>query len=366
MSDLETELRRAMSEETDGLRAAPDLVDRVVRLSRRRRSTRVSLAAAVVAVILGAGAVPAYRAIQERRQVVSATVGAVVDGIEVRDLPSGLGEPENLDVVDGRLRGKAIRWARGDSSIKVTVYRPDQSPADWTELQAWGYLKEGRLWLRRGSSGLMSPRHDDLMWIEYDGLILRVTTSGPAGADLERVAMGLRVPWDPEFDGMRVTYIPDGLRDASGKTELGPDGLSRVWTGEGGRRVRVEFVHELRAKNFTTLRQVSWPAKDMALDLRPASVRGLPAYEGKIVADDPNRDEGRVLMWLIRPGLGVRIWASTPLAGEMTRIAEGIRPVPQRYSQSVDGVEFTPLRLDRKHEKTALGHDWSVQSIHPG
>ncbi|MEZ0072928.1 hypothetical protein ABH927_002271 [Planotetraspora sp. GP83] len=90
--------------------------------------------------------------------------------------------------------------------------------------------------------------------------------------------MGLRVPWDPEFDGMRVTYIPDGLRDASGRTELGPDGLSRVWTGEGGRSVRVEFVHGLRAKNLTTLCQVSWPAKDMALDLRPASVRGLPAY----------------------------------------------------------------------------------------
>ncbi|GIH93022.1 hypothetical protein ACFFMN_02480 [Planobispora siamensis] len=61
MSTLEDELHRLMGEETARLRAAPDLVDRVVRSTRRRhRTKRIGFTALVAAAAFAAAAVPAY------------------------------------------------------------------------------------------------------------------------------------------------------------------------------------------------------------------------------------------------------------------------------------------------------------------
>ncbi|MBT2231308.1 hypothetical protein [Nonomuraea sp. NEAU-A123] len=59
MSTLEDHLRQIMADETAKLRAAPDLVDRVLR-SRRRKKRRVRFAALATSVAVAAAVVPAY------------------------------------------------------------------------------------------------------------------------------------------------------------------------------------------------------------------------------------------------------------------------------------------------------------------
>ncbi|MEU7861895.1 hypothetical protein [Nonomuraea sp. NPDC049141] len=59
MSTLEDHLRQIMADETARLRAAPDLVDRVLR-STRRKKQRVRLAALVTSAAVAAAVVPAY------------------------------------------------------------------------------------------------------------------------------------------------------------------------------------------------------------------------------------------------------------------------------------------------------------------
>jgi hypothetical protein len=55
MPTLEDRVRRIMADETAGLRAAPDLVERVIRSSRRKRTrTRIAVVAASVAVVAAA------------------------------------------------------------------------------------------------------------------------------------------------------------------------------------------------------------------------------------------------------------------------------------------------------------------------
>jgi hypothetical protein len=60
MSMLEDDLRRLMADETEKLRAAPDLVDRVLRSSRRKKTKRIRLAALATAVAVAGAVAPAY------------------------------------------------------------------------------------------------------------------------------------------------------------------------------------------------------------------------------------------------------------------------------------------------------------------
>jgi len=59
MSTLEDHLRQIMADETEKLRAAPDLVDRVLR-SGRRKKQRVRFAALATSVAVAAAVVPSY------------------------------------------------------------------------------------------------------------------------------------------------------------------------------------------------------------------------------------------------------------------------------------------------------------------
>ncbi|AWS45206.1 hypothetical protein [Streptosporangium sp. 'caverna'] len=60
MSTLEDDLRRLMANETEKLRVAPDLVDRVLRSSRRKKTNRVRLTALATAVAVAGAVVPVY------------------------------------------------------------------------------------------------------------------------------------------------------------------------------------------------------------------------------------------------------------------------------------------------------------------
>ncbi|GAA4559531.1 hypothetical protein [Planotetraspora kaengkrachanensis] len=466
MSTLEDELRQAMTEETDSLRAAPDLVDQVVRLSRHRRHRRLRLVATVAAVFLVAGAVPAFVAFQRADRTAAVRPVATIDGVDVRYLPDDLGEPEALplkerdrrgtvrlqgkalmwsegnrfvqvsvyrtersvedvqdilalnilpgadestlndgyvsspdrtdrmwvaepglvlrvmtsvslkddldriaaglrvqpevpderithlpegldrvdgvevrglptgfgapvafDVIDHELTGKAVRWSQGDRSIQVTVYRPGEPVPDRTALGALLAIPEGNTWLRRGS-GMMSAGHDDLVWVEHEHLVLRVTTSASAGKYLEQIALALRVPWDHDLAGVRLGYMPDDLRDASGEVHGVNDGQGRWFNRNDGGSLSVEVVRGPRAQNLQSLRQVSWPTDEHLFDVHETAVRGVPALEGRVMRADRSMDKGRMLLWVIRPGLGVRIWATPDLTKPMMAIARGVTPVP--------------------------------------
>jgi hypothetical protein len=60
MPTLEDDLRRLMADETAKLHAAPDLVNRVLRSSRRKKAKRVRLAALATAVAVAGVAAPSY------------------------------------------------------------------------------------------------------------------------------------------------------------------------------------------------------------------------------------------------------------------------------------------------------------------
>ncbi|MFF4773208.1 hypothetical protein ACFY05_10155 [Microtetraspora fusca] len=369
MSDLESRLRHAMTEATAELRIAPDLADRVVRRTCRRKTARAkTAAAAAVAVVLAA--VPAYHVIQERRHVVSVTVAENVDGVEVRDLPDGFGRAETFEVTDHGLRGKAARWSRGDRTIQVTVYRPGDPAGSYLELQQRGFLRDGTLWLRRGSGGgLISPRHDDLIWFEQDDLVVRVTTSTSAKKYLEPVAMSLHVPWDPVLDTMRVSYMPERFRLVSSEPQGILDGLGRWWRStDRTASTAVEVVRGDRAKNLSKLRWVSWPTAEELIDVRTTAVGRSRALEGRVASKGGRIDKGRMLMWLVQPGLGVRIWAMGATDDEVRRVAEGIEPAPPPAGPSVDGVEVPPAlqSVPEAGKDRAFGWNWTTATTYWG
>ncbi|MFF3664075.1 hypothetical protein [Microtetraspora malaysiensis] len=355
-----------MTEATAELRIAPDLADRVVRRTRRRKTARTATTAvAVVAVVLAA--VPAYHVIQERRHVVSVTAAENVDGVEVRDLPDGFGRPATFEVNDHGLRGKAARWSQGDRTIQVTVYRPKDLAGGYLDLQQRGFLPGGTLWRHRGG-GLMSTGRDDLIWWERDGLVLRVTASGSAKEYLEPVAMALHVPWDPALDTMRVTHMPARFRLVSGEPREILDGLGRWWSDDQNASMAVEVVRGDRAKDLSALRRVSWPTNEEFLDARTTTVGRARALEGRVASKGGKIDKGRMLMWLIEPGLGVRIWAMGTTEDEMRRVAEGIEPAPPPAGPSVDGVEVPPaLRsVPEAARDRTLGWNWTTTTTYWG
>jgi hypothetical protein len=69
----------------------------------------------------------------------------------------------------------------------------------------------------------------------------------------------------------------------------------------------VEVVRGLRARNLQSLRTVTWPTNEQLFDVHETAVRGIRAFEGRVLSVDRSMDKGRMLLWVIRPGLGVRI-----------------------------------------------------------
>jgi hypothetical protein len=61
-------------------------------------------------------------------------------------------------------------------------------------------------------------------------------------------------------------------------------------------------------------------------------VHDLPALAGA------TGQAGRVLLWLVKPGIGVRVRAEHLPESELNRIAEGIQATPDRQGQWVDGI----------------------------
>ncbi|WP_030924314.1 hypothetical protein [Streptosporangium amethystogenes] len=95
MSTLEDDLRRLMGDETARLRAAPDLVDRVLRSSRRRKANRVRLSALAAAVAVAGAVVPVYRILGPDSVVSVSRPGGQVAVSELSQ--PGITEPPAID-----------------------------------------------------------------------------------------------------------------------------------------------------------------------------------------------------------------------------------------------------------------------------
>jgi len=387
MSRLENELRTAMAEGTATLRAAPDLVDQVVRLSRRRKARRLKLVAAAAAVVVAAGAVPAFVTLSRSDRSVSDRVVAEVDGVEVHYLPADMGEPERLSLKERdhggtiRLRGEGLMWSEGNRFVQVSVYRPKDKITDVMDIWSLNVLPDvDESTSRQGYAS--TTDHTDRIWVAQPGVLLRVITSVSMKGEMDRIAKGLRVSRsspstrpaaapsrradDPRsFGGVRLGHLPDGFTAEQGDASMITDGIGR-WFNRGGGSLSVEVVRGDTAHDLDGLREVTvWPTDERLVKVRETEVReiamrGTHALDGRVLSAKGFGDKGRMLLWVIRPGLGVRIWASPDLVDTMPEIARGIAPIAPLKGNAVDEVRvpYVPEGFRPGTARSATGPDW--------
>ncbi|MET9341444.1 hypothetical protein [Nonomuraea sp. NPDC003804] len=312
---FESSLRQAMAEDTAHLAAAPDLAERVVRRSLRRRRTRHAIAAVVTATALAlAGWVLAPR---EQRVATTPSTTGRLDDVVVRHVPPGLGEPVQGHSGEGRLLAGTLTWGSGADLVRVSRY----GGADG--LDTPGLMAGGQLTSTRGRQAKISPGGTDLLWSERQGLLLRVTVGANHVAEVRTIAEELQVtdPTGPAggvVEGLRVSYLPSRLHLES--VTMRSDGeTAKTWTGAGERQITLTVVRGRHAASLDEL--AAWSAGDWRNGTR-TTVNGRPAYRNGA----RSRLTGR--LWLQEPGVGVVLRMSENLEPEIDRVLAGIVPVP--------------------------------------
>ncbi|WP_031173118.1 hypothetical protein [Streptosporangium roseum] len=327
-----------MTDATRSVRGAPELAVRVtarVALRRRRRRLAASVAAAAAAVLVAIGVVSPY--IVTRPAPVATS--PELEGVRIGYIPEGLGAPQRLrgqeKDVGGeiRLRGEALRWQVGGDFVQVSAYRTDGVMRDAMDILALNVV-DSPVEPRSANDPVLSGDGTSAMWVADHRLVLKVTVSAALKGERDRIVGGLRVAgWNPAFAGLRVTYMPAGMW-AAGTADTNPDALARLWQGESGRRVSIEVVYGRAAATLAKLRAAGAP-QEVLTDVRPASVHGQPAYAGAA------GQAGRVLLWLVKPGIGVRVRGAHLPEGDLVRIAEGIQSPSGGQGESVDGIAIS-------------------------
>lgn len=328
---LEHELRASMAEETASLTAAPDLVDRVVRLSRRRRRTRVGAVLVAAAVALGG-----FFVVDRETPVAATAYSGELPDVSFGYLPPGLGKPSKCE-------GTCVAW----KGLKVTTFRSGEMEALGTTGPP-SFIRDPQRVIVRGRSGFLSADGRDLFWAERDKWAVWVRADDPT--QLLAVARGMRFTGvaDDVFEGLRIGYLPDAVSLLSPSA---PDGWTeRRWWGENGAQVHLIAV---RGSDATTLDRFLQEWGGRLSGLRREGEAYLATFEG-----------GRARVWLQQRGLvfvlSVHGWIRT----EFERIVAGITPFAEfPWPDSVDGVEvhYLPPGLDEKHTQTTeLGEGWSA------
>ncbi|WP_283135786.1 hypothetical protein [Rhizohabitans arisaemae] len=367
MSELERELRKAMEEETRSLTVPPGLVDRILGKASRKRYHKTSVLLVAAAVLITASLLPSV-AFVGRDQAPAHRTFAEVDGVAVQYIPDGLGTPERIPAGvrdrEGkvRLRGQELRWRVDDRSVSVSVYRTEQDRPvrEAMDILALNHL-DRPIEPRGAYDPVMSGDRTDMMWVEAYGRVLRVTTSESLKGDRDRIAQGLRTHAEPVVAGVRVTRVPGGLGPV-GALRRTSAGLERTWS-DGRRRVQATFVHGLAAADSETLLRTA------RLD-RPGrtDVRAAPAYGIDNVARDAGAAPGGVLLWVIRPGLGVVLRQQGLSQADLMWMAEGVEPLPHDRTETVDGVGVRAA-IDGSYGSTGnpkLGRGWYAVTRHWG
>ncbi|WP_433248716.1 hypothetical protein ACQPYK_01025 [Streptosporangium sp. CA-135522] len=357
MRGIEERLRQGMIDATRPVLGAPELAVRVtarVALRRRRRRLAASAAAAAAAVLVAIGVVSPY--IVTRPDPVAAS--PELDGVRIGYIPEGLGAPQRLRAqekdVKGeiRLRGEALRWQAGSDFVQVSAYRTDGGMRDAMDIMAMNVV-DSPVEPRSIDDPVLSGDGTSAMWVADHRLVLKVTVSAALKGERDRIAGGLRVAgWSPAFAGLRVTYMPAGMW-VSGTIGANLDALTRLWQGESGQRVSIEVVYGRAVATLEKLRAAG-PPQEVLTDVRPASVHGQPAYAGA------TGQAGRVLLWLVKPGIGVRVRGDHLPEGDLVRIAEGIQSPPEGQGESVDGIAISLVGPDLRPGpvETAMTARW--------
>ncbi|GAA3121165.1 hypothetical protein GCM10010466_10120 [Planomonospora alba] len=397
MPRLEDELRAAMAAETAGLGAAPDLADRVVRLSRRRRRRLLTAGTALVAAVLAAGTVIPGQLIGAQRDPVAAAeqparadadLNAVED-VEARYLPAGLGAPLAGSGSAGKLDVATLSWGSGDGLVRLSKYKK-ALPAGPGRITSLGLIPGGKAASIRGRPGLVSPDGLDLLWHERDDVVLRVTVGADHRDELTRIAEGLWFP-DPTgsgggtLEGVRIADLPDGVYlDREVPASSTEPVTRKEWSGQGG-RVRLSVVRGENAADLDALR--TWLERTdgfEAVRSREAVLRTAPAWEGT-TGEKGWGGRPRAVLWHDRPGLGFLLEVApgmekaldeiiaglgrdpepddrlceAPAAGKAADVLPGVI-VPRIPERLTAGAGFTDLESLSEPEKvTVRGHGWS-------
>lgn len=328
MRDLEVRLRQGMTDATRPVQAMPALAVRVVaRVAQRRRRRR--LAAIVISV--AAAVLVAIGVVSPPNRPDPVAVHPELEGVRIGYLPAGLGAPTRLRVQEARLRGEALRWqAGGGDFVQVSAYRVDDAITDAMGILSLNVV-DAPVEPRTTGDPVLSGDGTSAMWVADHRLVLKVTVPPGLKGERDRIIGGLRVVgWNPDFGGLRVTYMPANMWISGMADTYGVDALNRFWQGDSGRRVTMEVVHGRAAATLDKL--------------------GVPKT------------------WLLKPGVGVRLSADNVPQSELMRIAEGIQVPPDGQGGSVDGIMTSfghpgPVKIATATGWRSVTRKWADQKV---
>ncbi len=129
----------------------------------------------------------------------------------------------------------------------------------------------------------------------------------------------------PVLDGVRVTHLPQGVHRV-GSVEHGStskaDSTSQTWGKSKYQQVTVTVIRGAAARNMEALKSNYWLPNSES-----TTVQGKPAVSG----ENPESDGGsQYLMWVQRPGLALRVTATSDYTGQIPEVAGGLRPVDSK------------------------------------
>ncbi|MDP9847736.1 hypothetical protein J2853_006947 [Streptosporangium lutulentum] len=175
------------------------LAEETISIAPQRSVARAKAIFAIAVVLAAAAAGSACAVDSQPAQTaastpVAGTPAPKVDGVEVRYLPDGLGQPKAVPATAADLHGKALRWrdSEGGRMVQVSVYRPQQKISDALDILALNVMQQP-VEPRKATDPVVSEDRTDMMWVADHGLVLRVTTSESAKGALDAIVQGLHV-----------------------------------------------------------------------------------------------------------------------------------------------------------------------------
>ncbi|GAA0948055.1 hypothetical protein [Nonomuraea longicatena] len=316
---LEQELRQAMAEDAQDLRPASDLVDQVVRRSRRRTRRRRGVLAAALALAVGtAGTGWLITDRKDPDQVatarhVTSAAPVAVGGVTVGYLPEGLGAPRTEPAAYKGLQGSALVWP----TLRITVY------------QGLYDVKAGTATVR-GRPVAQNADRTELLWQENGDTVVQIRVAPALKGELRRIAdeLSTKPQGGERFTELRLTHFPPDAHVFRKVIFAGPQ-LSRSWVGADHRSIQISTVR----------------SEHMPRDWVAGVKFGAPfQVNGTTVRPGPR---GHSLYWEQPKGTHYRLAATSHYKKDLRRIIEGIRPVEDtdpRAFGSLD-VGYLPANL---------------------
>ncbi|MFI6476448.1 hypothetical protein ACIBH1_00865 [Nonomuraea sp. NPDC050663] len=340
---LETHLHEAMAERTAHLQAPHDLADRVVRLSRRRRRTRLQVAAVAAALV----ALTGYLVIEPPAAPEAASPTSMVSpipGIEFGYLPAGLGEPVR--------EGDGVRWGR---TVTVTVHENRSAALDYAGLRQLEQVSDPDPLplVHSGRLAVVSKDRRQVFWQPHPTRLVKVTA--PVG-QAEKIAAGMRFTnvGDAAADVIKLGYVPRGLTLSAQQPPKDTSWLAYpAWEGDQGRWL---WLSSARGSQVETLESVIAQVGDAYSGLERITWRGRQAYLADVEAPGYR---GRALLWLEEPGAAFVLSAGGGAEQELDRIMAGVERIDPP-GQDVDGVAVPHGRPQGPVKRTL--HDKSTTS----